>query len=101
MEIILLKTILNLLLIFLRIIIIVFNIIKSIVDYIGSLILFLLVIITIFYIFKKNHEEIGLYIVAIIFVTLIQAGLDFVVISLVAIYEKVDRYKISKLKSCV
>lgn len=94
MEIILLKTILNIILIFLRIIISVFNIIKSIIDYIGSLILFLLVIITIFYIFNKDYKEIVLYIVAIIFVTLIQAGVDFVVISLVEICEKVDKYKI-------
>lgn len=72
----------------------VFNIIKSIIDSIGSLILFLLVIITICYIFKKDYGEITLYILAIIFTALIQIGLDFILISLVKIYEKIDVYKI-------
>ncbi|CAM2078044.1 MAG: hypothetical protein NSGCLCUN01_02232 [uncultured Clostridium sp.] len=94
MKIILLKTLLNLPLIALRIILIIFDILQSIIESVGRLIIFVEVIMSIWYIFEKDYFSLKLNVFAIIFVSLIQIGAEFILNSLVWIYEKIYIYKI-------
>lgn len=91
---VLLKLILNIPLMVLRIIIMIFNIIKSIIDSIGGLFLFLSIIIAIWSLIKKDYTELQLYIVAIVFISLIQIGSEFILNTLILLYEKIYIYKI-------
>lgn len=72
----------------------VFNIIKSIIEYISGIFLFLSVIISIWSLIKKDYDILILFIVTIIFVALVQIGAEFILNSLIFIYEKIYEYKI-------
>ena len=85
MRSILLKTILSIPLIVLKIIIIVFEGMKSIIERIGGFFLLLFIIPTIWTLFKKDYYTFSAYIFGIIFVILMS--------TLTWLYEKIYIYK--------
>ena len=92
MRSILLKTILSIPLIVLKIIIIVFEGMKSIIERIGGFFL-LLFIIPIWTLFKKDYYTFSAYIFGIIFVILMQIGAELILSTLTWLYEKIYIYK--------
>ena len=93
MRSILLKTILSIPLIVLKIIIIVFEGMKSIIERIGGFFLLLFIIPTIWSLFKKDYYTFSAYIFGIIFVILMQIGAELILSTLTWLYEKIYIYK--------
>lgn len=89
MRSILLKTILSIPLIVLKIIIIVFEGMKSIIERIGGFFLLLFIIPTIWTLFKKDYYTFSAY----IFVILMQIGAELILSTLTWLYEKIYIYK--------
>lgn len=94
MRSILLKTILNIPLIVLRIIIVLFEGIKSIIESIGGFFLLLFIIPTIWTLFKKDYYTFSAYIFGILFIILVQTGSELILNTLTWVYEKIYIYKI-------
>ena len=92
MRSILLKTILSIPLIVLKIIIIVFEGMKSIIERIGGFFLLLFIIPTIWTLFK-DYYTFSAYIFGIIFVILMQIGAELILSTLTWLYEKIYIYK--------
>ena len=90
---ILLKTILSIPLIVLKIIIIVFEGMKSIIERIGGFFLLLFIIPTIWTLFKKDYYTFSAYIFGILFIILVQIGAELILNTLTWVYEKIYIYK--------
>ena len=77
----------------LKIIIIVFEGMKSIIERIGGFFLLLFIIPTIWTLFKKDYYTFSAYIFGIIFVILMQIGAELILSTLTWLYEKIYIYK--------
>lgn len=90
---ILLKTILSIPLIVLRIIIVIFDSMKVLIESVGGFFLLLFIIPAIWTLFKKDYYAFSTYVFGIVFIILIQIGAEFILNTLIWLYEKIYIYK--------